>query len=171
MVYRKGYGFTAVDKEEVRSKFLAVPENKKLWDRLEETVNRLPWTRYLVDSLKDWIDHHGSLTANQKSLVTKLYLDCCITTEDRLAEQRTTRKLCYRLNELELGKLQVFISDVLYKTNTRPFTSGQINALNKIAQRHQKKLAEIPEILDENFDGWFFIEPDKSEVDNSEGIW
>jgi hypothetical protein len=149
----KETGFSAADKEERINYFLSSPENKRLLERLNETRNRLPWTQKIVDSLKSRIEHSGELSDKQRSLATKLYLDCCITTDEKLIEQVETRKTCLRLLGMELGKTADFIYNMVYHSDTRPFTVNQIRAVNNIAKRHRKALEEAPPLTD--FDGWF----------------
>jgi len=153
-----GEGFTGKDKEDNLNKFLATPEYQTLWSRLEETKKRLPWTRSTVDSLKAFVEGKGSLTDKQKSFATSLYIDMCVMSDDRLFEQVETRKVGYRLLDLELGRARNFVIDVMYKTDTRPFSLGQMRALNNIAKRQRVKLTQIPKLVDgETFDGWFLI--------------
>lgn len=160
-----GEGFTGKDKEDNLNKFFASPEYKKLWDRLEETKQRLPWIHTTIDSLKAYIEQTGTLTDKQKSFATSLYIDACVTSDDRLFEQVEARKLGYRLMNLELGRVKGFVSDIMYKTNNRPFSLGQIRALNNIAKQQRVKLTQIPKLIDGvDFDGWFLTETDKVEV-------
>jgi len=153
-----GEGFTGKDKEDNLKKFFASPENKKLWERLEETTQRLPWIKSLVDSLKSYAEQTGNLTEKQKSLATSIYIDACVTTDDRLFEQVEARKLGYRLMELELGRVRELVIDIMYRADNRPFSLGQIRALNNIAKRQRVKLTQIPKLTNETFDGWFLIE-------------
>ena len=45
----------------------------------------------------------------------------------------------------------------MVKNDNWQITAGQIRALNNVAQRMSGQLAGIPELSDENFDGWFII--------------
>jgi len=164
-----GEGFTGKDKEDNLNKFFAVPEYKTLWDRLEETKQRLPWARSTVDSLKAYVEQKGTMTEKQKSFATSLYIDACVTTDDRLFEQVETRKLGYRLMELELGRVRSLVTDIMLKTDSRPFSLGQARAFNSIAKRQCVKLTQIPKLTDETFDGWFKIEPEIV-VDKTNGM-
>ncbi len=159
--------FTGKDVQSEIDKFKAKPENATLWDRLEETKQRLPWIRSLVDSLQGQVIHKGALSDKQRSLATSLYLDACITSDDKVFEQQEARKLGYRLMVLNLGRVQQFVSDIMYRTDKRPFTLGQMRAFQNIAKRQREKLKEVPKLIDgETFDGWFRIE--KNEKTNEE---
>ena len=164
-----GEGFTGKDREDNLKEFFSSPEHKKLWDRLEETKQRLPWTRSTIDSLRGYIENTGTLTDKQKSFATSLYIDACVTTDDRLFEQVETRKLGYRLMELELGRVHSLVYDIMDRTDSRPFSLGQARAFNNIAKRQRVKLTQIPKLTDETFDGWFKIEP-KIQLDNPNGL-
>jgi len=165
-----GEGFTGKDREDSLKEFLASPTNKKLWERLEETRQRLPWIGSLVDDLQSYAGKHGTLTDKQKSLATSIYIDACVTSDDKLFEQVETRKLGYRLLELGLSAAgKRFILDVMDRANSRPFSLGQIRAINDIAKRQCVKLTQISKLTDETFDGWFLIEP-KVELDKSSGL-
>ena len=148
-------GFTEADREYQRNAFLAVPENKKLWERLEETKKRLPWTRYTVESLQRYVEAKGFLTDKQRSYATSLYLDCCMTPDDKITQQIETRKTCFRLLNLELGRVKQFVDSVVFFSDTHPFTSGQIRAINNIAKRLRAELTKVPKLDDDKFDGWF----------------
>jgi len=162
--------FTGKDVQSEISKFKAKPENATLWDRLDETKERLPWIKSLVDSLQGQIIHKGTLTDKQRSLATSLYLDACMTSDDKVFEQQEARKLGYRLMVLNLGRVQQFVSDIMYRTDKRPFTLGQITAFQNIAKRQREKLSKVPKLIDgETFDGWFKKEP-REDVDNDSGI-
>lgn len=168
-----GEGFSGKDKEDNLNKFFASPEYKKLWDRLEETKQRLPWIRATVDSLEAYIEQTGTLTDKQKSFATSLYIDACVTSDDRLFEQVETRKLGYRLMDLELGRVRSLVIDIMFRTNTRPFSLGQMRAFNNIAKRQRVKLTQIPKLTDETFDGWSLIEPKiepDTTLDKSDGL-
>jgi hypothetical protein len=166
-------GFTDEDRDLNIKAFCDNLEHKKLWERLGETEKIMPWNKSLIQSLKTYIGNTSKLTSKQKSLATSLYLDCCMTSEDKLIEQVTTRKLGYRLMELELGQRKWsgshstmhFIRDVMYRTDTRPFTGGQIRALQNIAQRYATKLADIE--LNGDFDGWFLTKTVKTNMADS----
>ena len=153
-----GEGFTGKDKEDNLERFFAVPGNKKLWERLDETKQRLPWIRSTVDSLKGYAENNGVMTEKQKSFATSLYIDACVTTDDRLFEQVEARKLGYRLLNLQLGRVQVLVNDIMDKADSRPFSMGQIRVFKNIAKRQCVKLTQIPKLTDETFDGWFLIE-------------
>ena len=152
-----GQGFTGKDKEDNLEKFFASPEYKTLWERLDETKQRLPWTRSTIDSLKHFIETTGNLTDKQKSFATSLYIDACVTSDDRLFEQVETRKLGYRLMELELGRVANLVIDIMSRADNRPFSLGQTRAFNNIAKRQCVKLTHIAKLTDETFDGWFLI--------------
>lgn len=147
--------FTSADKESNRKEFLALPENAKLWERLAETEQRLPWCRTLINSLRGYAEFKGKMTDKQRSLATSLYLDCCMTSDDKLIEQVATRKLGYRLMELQLGRTNDFVRDVMFRCDNRAFTGGQMRAIQNIAKRVAHPLANIPEMTDDTFDGWF----------------
>lgn len=147
--------FTQADKESNLAKFLETPEHKKLWERLEETEKRMPWCRNLVASLRGYTEFKGAMTDKQKSLATSLYLDCCMTTDDKIQEQVNCRKLGYRLLELRLGRTGDFILDVMTRCDGRAFTGGQMRAIYNIAKRVAHPLASVPEMTDDSFDGWF----------------
>ena len=164
-----GEGFTGKDREDSLKEFLASPTNKKLWERLEETRQRLPWTRSTIDSLKSYAERTGAMTEKQKGFATTLYIDACVTSDDRLFEQVETRKLGYRLMNLELGRVASLVIDIMYKTESRPFSLAQMRAFNNIAKRQRVKLTQIPKLTEETFDGWFLIEP-KVELDKSSGL-
>jgi len=164
-----GEGFSGKDIEDNLKNFTASPEHKKLLDRLEETKQRLPWSRSTVDSLRTYIEQHGELTDKQKSFATSLYIDACVTTDDKLFEQVETRKLGYRLMELELGRVTNLVYDIMLRADTRPFSLGQQRALKNIAKRQCVKLTQIPKLNEETFDGWFKIQPEIA-VDNPDGM-
>ena len=152
--------FTGKDREDNKEKFFADEGHKKLWERLDETKKRLPWIQATVDSLEAYIEKNGTLTDNQKSFATSLFIDACVTSDDRLFEQVETRKLGYRLMKLELGRVRSLVTDIMFRTNTRPFSLGQMRAFNNIAKRQIVKLTQIPKLTDETFDGWNLIEPE-----------
>jgi len=160
--------FTGADKETVLKGFLAVPENTTLWNRLEETKETLPWLRSLVNSLQTQAGAKGALSDKQRSLATSLYLDACITTNDKVFEQQEARKLGYRLMRLNLGRVQQLVSDIMYRTESRPFSLAQIRAFQNIAQRQRVKLTQIPKLTSETFDGWNEVVP-KTHIDNESG--
>lgn len=156
-------GFTAKDKEVNLEQFFTSPGNKKLWDRLEETKKRLPWIRELVDSLQGHAEILGSMTDKQKCLATSIYIDACVTTDDKLFEQVETRKLGYRLMQLRLGnKAGNLIYDIMYRADTRPFSLGQMRVIKDIANNKRVELTNIPKLTDKTFDGWFYAETEKS---------
>jgi len=158
--------FTMADREKALEEFRAkLPGNATLWDRLEETRARLPWLRSLVDSLQSQIIVKGELSDKQRSLATKLYLDACMTSDDKIEEQQEARKLGYRLLELNLGNAFTFVNDVMFKSSSRPLSFGQMRAMRNIAKRQVNKLAQVPKLTDETFDGWFQIVP-KEDVDS-----
>jgi hypothetical protein len=161
--------FTEADEETNVASFLASDEHKKLWDRLDEVTRVMPWTIRIVESLRHRVKSIGNLTEKQKSLATKLFIDSCVMDEDRLAEQVATRKMCYRLNELDLGKVKIFVENVLYQTDNRAFSSGQIRAINNIAKHARIKLEDVPELSSENFDGWYKLAP-KVGIDYPVGV-
>src|SRR3972149_2463022 len=76
--------FTQSERDANVSRFIDSPEHKKLWERLEETEKRMPWCRQLVASLRGYAEFKGVMTDKQKSLATSLYLDCCMTTDDKI---------------------------------------------------------------------------------------
>jgi hypothetical protein len=163
--------FTEAERKGNIQGFLSLPENAKLWERLEETEKRLPWCRSLVASLRGYVEFKGKMTDKQKSLATSLYLDCCMTTDDKLEEQVNCRKLGYRLLELQLGRTGDFVRDVMCRCDGRAFTGGQMRAFYNIAKRVAHPLANIPEINDEIFDGWFKKNPSqKIRLDNECGL-
>lgn len=151
----KTLGFTEADKEQQRNAFLAVPENRKMWERLEETKERLPWTRHTVESLQNYVEAKGVLTDKQRSYATSLYLDCCMTPDDKIIQQVEARKTCFRLLNLELGRVKPFIDDIIFFSDTHPFTAGQLRAVNNISKRLRAELTKIPKLDSEMFDGWF----------------
>lgn len=153
-----GIGFTGADKEDNLKTFLASEAHQILWERLEETKQRLPWTRSTVDDLKAYAERTGKMTVKQKSFATSLYIDACVTSDDRLFEQVETRKLGYRLMELELGRVRSLVIDIMYHTSSRPFSLGQTRAFKNIAKRQCVKLTKIPKLTEKEFDGWFLIE-------------
>lgn len=153
-----GEGFTGKDREDNLKKFFADTGNEKLWERLEETKKRLPWARKTIDSLKSYAEETGAMTDKQRGFATSLFIDSCVTRDDKLFEQVKTRKLGYRLMELELGRVRGLVIDIMYKADTRPFSLGQIRAFNNIAKRQQVKLTLTPKLTDETFDGWFLIQ-------------
>ncbi len=158
--------FSAQDRQTEIDKFKSIPENATLWDRLVETKELLPWAKKLVESLQNQVVKKGHLTDAQRSLATSLYLDACITSEDKVFEQREARKLGYRLMLCNLGRVQQFVEDIMFRTDSRAFTLGQMRALQNIANRQRTNLMKIPKLIDgETFDGWFKIEP-ISDVDN-----
>ncbi len=158
--------FTGKDRDTEIAKFKAIPENATLWDRLEETKQRLPWIGSLVKSLQGQIVQKGVLSDKQRSLATSLYIDACVTSDDKVFEQQEARKLGYRLMVLNLGRVQQLVEDIMFRTDSRPFTLGQIRAFQNIAKRQRINLMNVPKMIDgETFDGWFKIEPDAS-VDN-----
>ena len=163
-----GQGFTGKDKEDNLKKFFATPEYKTLWDRLDETKQRLPWTRSTIDSLKTYVEQKGTMTEKQKSFATSLYIDACVTSDDRLFEQVETRKLGFRLMELELGRVRSLVLDIMDKANSRPFSLGQTRAFNSIAKRQCVKLTQIPKLTEETFDGWFRIEANDEKTKEKE---
>ena len=148
-------GFTDADRESNIKAFLELPEHQKLWERLDETKERLPWCRSLIDNLMGYVGYKGKMSDKQMSLATSLYLDCCMTTDDKLQEQTNCRKLGYRLMELQLGRTGDFVRDVMMRCDSRAFTGGQMRAIYNIAKRVAHPLANIPELTDEEFDGWF----------------
>lgn len=153
-------GFTQEDKDINVAMFCENPEHKNLWDRLTEVEQRMPWTRELIKSLKDYVGGTGKLSSAQMGLATNLYIDCCMITDERMDEQVAVRKMGYRLLELELGqKTRMFVGDVMVKCGTRRFTPGQVRALNNIASRYSHALAQIDDLPDEEFDGWLKIIP------------
>ncbi len=150
-----GEGFTGKDRENTLNKFFASPENKKLWERLDETKQRLPWTRSTVDSLKTYAEKTGKMTEKQKSFATSLYIDTCVIGDDKLFEQVETRKLGFRLMQLELRNVQSLVTDIMFRTNTKSFSLGQIRAFQNIAKRQQAKLTKVKKLTDGvDFDGW-----------------
>ncbi len=162
--------FTAKDRDTEIEKFKATPENATLWDRLLETKERLPWTRQLVESLQRQVVSRGKLSDNQRSLATSLYIDTCITSDDKIFEQKEMRKLGYRLLTLNLGRVQEFVSDIMFRTDSRAFTLGQMRAFQNIAKRQRLQLTKVPKLIEgETFDGWFKIEP-STDVDNDGGM-
>jgi len=155
-----GHGFVAVDKDKNIETFLADDGHAKCWQRLDETRERMPWTRSLVDSLKKHICKTGTLTEKQMSLATSLYIDCCIMTDDKIEAQQETRKLGYRLLHLLLGQMEDMVTSIMDNTSKRAFTVAQQRAFNNVAKRQIVELTKIPKHTDETFDGWFEIKPD-----------
>lgn len=153
-----GVGFTGADKENNLKEFLASEAHQMLWERLEETKQRLPWTRGTVDSLKAHVERTGEMTVKQKGFATSLYIDACVTTDERLTEQVETRKLGYRLMDLELGRVRSLVIDIMYHTSKRPFSMGQARAFKNIAKQQCVKLTHIPKLTNKEFDGWFLID-------------
>ncbi len=162
--------FTQAERDGNVQGFLSLPENAKLWERLEETSQRLPWCRSLVNNLKAYVEYKGKMSDKQKSLATSLYLDCCMTTDDKLEEQTNCRKLGYRLMELQLGRTGEFVRDVMLRCDGRAFTGGQMRAIYNIAKRVAHPLANIPELTDETFDGWFKLQPKTEGLDSQHGL-
>ncbi len=153
-------GFTQEDKDTNVAMFCENPEQKNLWDRLTEVEQRMPWTRELIKSLKDYVGGTGKLSSAQMGLATNLYIDCCMITDERMDEQVNVRKMGYRLLELELGqRTRRFVTDVMYQCNTRRHTPGQIRALSNIASRYSHALTQVADLPDEEFDGWLRITP------------
>ena len=160
-------GFTQEDKDTNVAMFCEDPAQKSLWDRLTEVEQRMPWTRELVKSLKEYVGGTGKLTSPQMGLATNLYIDCCMITDERMDEQIAVRKMGYRLLELELGqKTRQFVSDVMYRCGTRRFTPGQSRALYNIATRYSHALAQVADLPDEEFDGWMKIAPKPKEEED-----
>jgi len=158
-----GEGFTGKDKEDSLKEFFTVPGNKTLWDRLEETKQHLPWMRSLVDSLMAYVEKTGTLSDPQKSLATGIYIDACVTGDDKVFEQVATRKLGYRLKDLDLGfRANHLVADIMSRSDSRPFSLGQIRVFNNIAKKQVANLTKIPKLTDETFDGWFKIAEDKA---------
>jgi len=168
----KDIGFTQAEREGNLKAFLDTPEHKKLWERLEETEKRMPWCRQLVTSLRGYAEFKGKMTDKQKSLATSLYLDCCMTTDDKIQEQVNCRKLGYRLLELQLGRTGDFLLDVMTRCDGRAFTGGQMRAIYNISTRVAHPLASIPELTDDSFDGWFKKLPkdDSEKNSHSQGL-
>jgi len=147
-------------------------KNPVLIDMLMEMKARIPWFNTLISSLLSSIEHKGKLSDKQMSLVTSLYMDSCVISDETVVKQQKARKLCYRLSELNLGDTRRFIVSLLTNTDNRMFTSRQILALEKVASRFRLKLATIPEIPADSFDGWRLIAPIKNiilGVDNPTG--
>lgn len=154
-----GVGFTGKDRQTMKESFLADEGNQKLWERLKETKERLPWTRQIVTSLQEWVEKHGSLTEKQKGLATSLYIDACVISDDKLFEQAEARKLGYRLMELRLGRIHDTVHDIMLKSDGRILTPGQIGVFQGVAKQQCVKLTLIPKMTEENFDGWFKTAP------------
>lgn len=151
-----GVGFTGADIESNLNAFFSIADgNKKLWERLHETRDRLPWLRGLIDSLTGTVESKGELTGKQKSLATSLYIDSCTMTDEKIAEQVKMRKVGYRLMTLGLGRANKFIGDVMFRTNTRSLSLAQMRAMNDVAVRVRTELQKVPKLTDEDFDGWF----------------
>jgi len=129
-------------------------------DMLKEIGERMPWRRGIVASLTSFVKNKGALTAKQRMFITSMYIDNCAMSNVRVQEQITTRKTVYRLLKLNtLGQVRKFVYDLSYRTDAMPFTPNQIKAIQNIASRAREQLAEIPDLTDTEFDGWFRIEP------------
>lgn len=132
---------------------------------LTEIRDRMPWRRGVVDDLTKFVKNKGKMSAKQRMFITSMYIDNCAMSDMRVREQIATRKLMYRLLQLgTLGKVKNFVYDVSYRTDSMPFSPNQIKALQRIAERSRQALADIPELDDTHFDGWFKIEAPKPEV-------
>ncbi len=136
--------------------------NKELTTMLEE-LKKLPWHSFILNSLWQYVEAKGELTEKQRSLVTKLYLECCITSDSKIEEQREMRRLLYQLRTADVGRKDMnFISSLLLFSERRPLTYRQVEVTKKMAKRYMKKMKEI------DFDGWFSVP--KTGIDTGSGI-
>ncbi len=138
-----------------RTRFLRDENNQKLVAMMNEVFERLPWQRNVLESLNGSIERKGTLSEKQRAFILSMYMDCCVMSDERVAEQIAVRKICYRLLTLNLGQAQAFVTSVLNRTDQRPFSAGQVRAITNIATRLKYSLAKVPDFTPEEFDGWF----------------
>jgi len=155
----RGFGLASEGERTVNlEKFKA--KNPVIIDMLTEMKARIPWFNTLISSLLANIEYKGKLSDKQMSLVTSLYMDSCVISDEMIIEQQKARKLCYRLLELELGHTRKFVVSLLTNTDSRVFTTRQIQALKTVANRFSVRLGGVAVPAD-SFDGWFLIAPIK----------
>ena len=122
---------------------------------LLEVKGRIPWQRNITSSLIGWIEKHGKLSDKQMSLISSLYADNCMRSDEDVAAQVECRKLCIRL--MQLGELQEFVQSVLDHTGEYPLSARQMKAIRNVAAKKKKELESVPELDENTFDGWFQI--------------
>jgi len=125
----------------------------KTIEMLEE-MKRLPWRKDILKSLTQQLKERGKLTPKQQSFITDMYIDNCIISDEEINRQVKLRKLCFRLQECRLGRVQSFVNSVITFTENRPFSLAQGRSIINIAHRKRKELQTIEEYTEKNFDGW-----------------
>lgn len=151
--------FHTLSPEEGRDRFInSSKTNKRIVEMLEEINNGLPWAKEIVKSLNTFINTLGKISNKQKSLVTELYLQTCVTSEDTVKKQQHIRKLLYRLTKVKYGSRsweKNFVTDLYFKRTKYPYSPAQISRVEKLAVTFRNQLANIPPVKEEAFDGWF----------------
>lgn len=151
---RTGYKFKA-DEEKIDNRDKWIANNTQLAEWMEEIHGRIPWNKNLIDSLWNHIDHKGSLTDGQSTMLTNLYIDSCVWTDEKICAQQEARKMLYRLCDCRLGKSKDFVWSVFANSSKFPLSLGQYNAvMEKVAPRFKEQLELKPEIEEDDWDGW-----------------
>ena len=121
---------------------------------LQELSERVPWNRQIITSLTDYIKRTGKLTDKQKSLVTSMYMDSCVMSDEFISDQIETRRLSSKILICHINtKTSDFICSVLTKTFNRPFTLAQIRVIKKIVEQHETEISKITDFNEATW-GW-----------------
>lgn len=125
--------------------------NKSVADMIDE-MYRLPWARTKLSQIKNSIAYNEEISEAQQSMVTAMYIDCCVINDEEIEKQVEARKLNYRM--YVAGIRNPAIASMLRFSNHQMYTPKQIKLLYKLALDHKLTLAHTPHLDDTNFDGW-----------------
>jgi len=158
-VFRKMTPPVPVAQEDMDKNLAKVTRKHPRCIEMLDEMQRLPWLRYKLNDLKKYASVKGKLTEGQRGFITSLYIDCCVISDADVKRQVETRKLILRLmilcNKGKLGQVGDFISSVSSRSDKYRFSPAQMRAVENVAKRMTKALAEVPMFTDATFDGWF----------------
>lgn len=129
------------------------PRQKKMMDEIKE---RIPWKKAVIDSMFHHVSNKGKLTMAQEQYLMSMYIDSIAISDDKIAEQVAARKMCHRLMKIDMGR-STFINDIYYKCASNQFTTNMVAAIHKMAHKYRVQLSNIPEVADDEWEGWWHI--------------
>lgn len=160
--------FIGADNDIIDDFKLVEPEISTIIDQME---SRCPWYGGYTKRLWKEVANNGVLKPETRMDVMQKYIDTCVLSEDEIAEQVATRKLIIRLLRIKDWRITIgyednqgnwhdqfdtreFLQSVYRNTEFHPLSAKQIEVVQRISARNTERLARIPLLTDEEFDGW-----------------
>lgn len=128
----------------------------RIMEMLLEVNKRIPWQRYITNSLLKQIRNKGRLSPKQESLITSLYIDSCVISDATIRRQVECRNTCNRLRKCRLGHTSKFIDSVYQQTFQRQFSPAQMRAIDNISLAKAHELYQVVNNKEDNLvpDSW-----------------